>query len=202
MTLLFYDTETTGLPDWHQPSEAPQQPHIVSLAAQLCDDEDMKPLAHLHLLVKPNGWEIPQEAIDAHGITTEFAARYGVDELEAVKMLLALAALADTRVGHNESFDARLVRIALKRNGMEEYAEDVWKPQESYCTARKSTKIVNLPPTDKMMAAGRKTPKTPTCAEAYEYFTKKPLEGTHTAWADMVACKTIYCAIKEHEAKG
>ena len=34
---LFYDTETTGLPDFKAPSEAQHQPHIVQLAALLVD---------------------------------------------------------------------------------------------------------------------------------------------------------------------
>lgn len=32
---LVYDTETTGLPDWHQPSDAPQQPHLVAAGEKL-----------------------------------------------------------------------------------------------------------------------------------------------------------------------
>ncbi|MEA3044540.1 MAG: polymerase subunit epsilon [Sphingomonadales bacterium] len=30
--ILGYDTETTGLPAWHDPSDAPHQPHVIQLA--------------------------------------------------------------------------------------------------------------------------------------------------------------------------
>lgn len=35
--ILFYDTETNGLPLWREPSNHPGQPHITQLAAELCD---------------------------------------------------------------------------------------------------------------------------------------------------------------------
>lgn len=35
MKVLFYDTETSGMPLFDQPSSDPRQPHIVQLAAAL-----------------------------------------------------------------------------------------------------------------------------------------------------------------------
>ena len=32
MRLLMFDTETTGLPLWKDPSDHPDQPHLVQLA--------------------------------------------------------------------------------------------------------------------------------------------------------------------------
>lgn len=37
MKAIVYDTETTGLPLFSQPSEDPRQPHIVQLAAIVVD---------------------------------------------------------------------------------------------------------------------------------------------------------------------
>ena len=35
----FFDTETTGLPDWKAPADAPGQPRIASVAIILCADD-------------------------------------------------------------------------------------------------------------------------------------------------------------------
>lgn len=63
MMILVYDTETTGLPDWQQPSEAPQQPHIVELAALLYDTDTCELVDSMHTLVRPDGWTLVPERI-------------------------------------------------------------------------------------------------------------------------------------------
>jgi hypothetical protein len=67
---------------------------------------------------------------------------------------------ADLRAGHNESFDMRMVRIELMRHGFYSMQTigtppvpfaDYWKTAPAYCTQANSTKILNLPPTEKMI---------------------------------------------------
>lgn len=195
MTLaLFYDTETTGLPLFDQPSEDPRQPHIVQLGACLVELEARKTLATLDVVVKPEGWTIPDEVAAIHGITTERALQVGIPESLAVELLLELAKQAELRVGHNEQFDARIVRIACKRHFTEETAEE-WKAGRAECTARLSTPILKLPPTEKMRKAGRHHPKTPNLGEAFQHFTGRPLEGAHSALVDVHACVEVYHAV-------
>lgn len=180
--LFFFDTETTGLPAFKDPSDAPHQPHLVQVAAALVDSQSRKFLSSIDLIVKPDGWEIPQEVVDIHGITTADAARLGVDESLATELVLDLWRNADLRVAHNQSFDARILRIALKRHASEEVAEE-WKAGETYCTCYGARPHV------------KSGSKLPTLAEAYAHFTGGTFDDAHSARADMEACASVYFAM-------
>ena len=197
-TAIFYDTETTGLPDWKSPSDAEQQPHLVQLGAHLVDMDSREILKTLDVIIKPDGWVIPDEVIEVHGITTEMAEEQGISEADAIEQFITMWAGA-ARIGHNENFDARIIRIATKRY-MDEEIQGDWKTCKGQCTARLSTKPVNLPPTEKMKAAGRFHAKTPTLAEAYRHFFGHDFEGAHTAIADVNACMAVYWAIQDATA--
>lgn len=192
---LFYDTETTGLPLFHEPSEDPRQPHIVQLAAALVDLDSRRTIASMDVIVRPDGWEVPAEVAAIHGITTEHARAVGVAEATALRMLVGLYN-ARKRIAHNEQFDARIIRIGLKRHdvGLD---PDVWKAGPSECTQALSTPILKLPPTEKMRAAGRMHNKSANLGEAYRYFTGNELVGAHSAMVDVQACMTVYFAIKD-----
>lgn len=192
---LFYDNETSGLPLFEQPSEHPDQPHIVQLGARLVDLESRDVISTLDVVVRPEGWEIPAEVADVHGITTERALEVGVSESMALGMLLELWGRADERVGHNETFDARIVRIAQHR--FDDAQLDEWKGGKASCTARLATRIMQLPPTEKMVKAGRHHAKTPNLREAYRFFTGRELEGAHSALVDVDGCMAVYFAIAD-----
>ena len=196
---IVYDTETTGLPLFDQPSEHPDQPHIVQLAARLVCSETREIKRSMEAIVLPDGWEIPAVVAKIHGITTERALLEGHPESDVVAQLMAMWVLADFRLAHNEGFDARILRIALKRFQGDE-AADRWKAGKAQCTARLSTPIIKLPPTEKMLAVGRKHPKTPNMTEAFEFFTGRKMEGAHTAGADVDACLAVFWAIQDGKA--
>lgn len=196
---LFYDTETSGLPLFKEPSEHPAQPHIVQLGAILVDLDSRKEISTLDVIVRPDGWVIPDEVAKIHGITTEHAMDVGIPEAEALDMLFELWALR-LRIGHNEQFDARIVRIAAKRfldpkdPALAIPPSDEWKAGRAECTQRIATPILKLPPTPKMRAAGRFHHKSANLGEAYQHFTGKPLENAHSAMADARACMDVYFA--------
>lgn len=192
---LFYDTETSGLPLFSEPSEDPRQPHIVQLAAQLVDLETRRAVAGIDMIVRPDGWTIPDEVAAIHGITTELASLVGAQASIVIGAFMELWEASDLRIAHNEQFDARMLRIALMRHDSAEQA-DLWKAGPAECTARLSTPICKLPPTAKMVAARRTHFKTPNLGEAYRHFTGQELVGAHGASVDTQACMAVYFAIK------
>jgi DNA polymerase-3 subunit epsilon len=209
-TILFYDNETNGLPLWNLPSEHPEQPHVTQLAALLCNEETGEELQQMNMIVLPDGWTIPIELQEMTGITMERAMAEGVAADTVLTHFIDMWTEADLRAGHNESFDMRMVRIELMRHGFYSMQTigtppvpfaDYWKTAPAFCTQANSTKILNLPPTEKMIKARRNHAKSPNLAEAYKHFTGKELEGAHDAMVDVRAAKAVYYGIKAHHAQ-
>jgi len=192
---IVYDTETTGLPMWKDPSDHPDQPHMVQLAAKLVTLDTREVVKAMDVLVKPDGWVIPDDVIAIHGITNERAAAEGIPEAEAVDQFLALveeAGVDALLIGHNESFDRRIVRIGIKRYvdprtpGAEVAASDKFKAHKSFCTMWKARPHTKLP-----------SNKLPKLTEAYQHFTGKTMEGAHSAGGDVDGCIAVYFAIAD-----
>jgi DNA polymerase III subunit epsilon len=194
---LFFDTETTGLPLFKEPSEHPAQPHIVQIGARLVDMNSRRIVGTLDVICRPDGWTIPEEVSAIHGITTEHALAVGVPEPLALRMLLEMWECAEERIGHNVTFDDRIVRIAQHRFGLAESELEAWKNGPTQCTQALSTPICKLPATAKMRAAGRNHHKSANLREAFEFFTGRELVGAHSALVDVDACIAVFWAIRD-----
>lgn len=186
--ILFFDTETTGLPDKGLPRDHPAQPHIVQLAALLMNDEGDE-VASLNVIVEPAGYTIPVAASNVHGITTEIAQACGIPLSAAMWPFVHLGCRASMFVAHNAPFDVEMIEIEMTRMPARNYPT---RPAKTFCTMEASAPIVNLPPTPKMVAAGINKPKAPKLTEAYRHFFGEDLVGAHDALADVRACARIY----------
>jgi DNA polymerase-3 subunit epsilon len=201
-TILFYDTETTGLPKYGQPSTDPAQPRVTQLAAELCIEATGETIAELNHIILPCGWTIPEDVAKLTGLTTELALVQGVAIDTVLHEFVEMWKGASVRVAYNERFDMRMLRIELVRHpvysrqlvGAASFA-DHWKEAPAYCTQGNSTKLVNA-----ARPAGDKK-KTASLAEAYAHFTGKTLDGAHDAKVDVMACKAVYYGIKASMAK-
>ncbi len=191
--ILFFDTETTGLYDDRLPSDHEAQPYIVQLAAQLCTD-DNRAVAGFSFIINP-GVPIPTRASDVHGITDDVAGSLGCSTGFALTAFQHLYYRADVVVAHNIKFDRGVMETAIARK----YGRLMPLRKPLFCTMEAASPIVNLPPTERMVAAGFAKPKPPKLAECIKHFFGEDLDGAHDAMVDLTACRRVYFKIKSME---
>lgn len=112
--ILYFDTETTGLPDrnWNWKTDYDKWPHICQLSWIF----DKKEENHI---IYPNDWEIPEDVAKIHGITTERAKAEGSQWFRVAGLFILDCLEADLICGHNIYFDVS----AIKANIMRELGE-------------------------------------------------------------------------------
>lgn len=187
MKALIYDTETTGMPLFDQPSDDPRQPRIIQIAAALIDTETRADLAAINLTIHPDDWTIPPEVQAIHSISVVHCAETGIPISVALSAFIGLWQQADVRIGHVESFDARMVRIELKRHPVLRELADHWKDAPAICTKAIAKKhIPDLP------AAGGGSLKA-----VHRYYLGEDFDSAHTAEADMRATARVWFAMQE-----
>jgi DNA polymerase III epsilon subunit-like protein len=177
MTIVF-DCETTGLADFSKPPEHECQPRLVQLGALLLDS-DLQTVGEINLIVKPEGFTIPVEASNIHGITQEKAEKVGITESHILYIFEEWCAKAETLVAHNIQFDGIVLGRANHIRGF------AYTPPKPYCTMKAATPICKLP--------GRNGQyKWPSLMEAHQILLGTGFEGAHDAMADVRACARIY----------
>lgn len=194
--IFCYDTETTGLVDNRWPAEHNNQPHLVQLGCLLLADNGNE-ISCADLIIKPEGFEIPEEAARAHGITTAIALECGVPLATALSVFANLRKCANEVIAFNEAFDAAIMRTAFWRYGKQPSHPG---PEKVTCVKELTTNLVNLPPTDRMKRAGFHKPKPPTLMEAYEFFFNARFTKAHSAVHDCRATAEVFFEFKRREA--
>ncbi len=185
---LAFDTETTDVPRPHLEPDHRAQPHILQFAGVLFDERGIE-LDSLVTKVRPGPEALlSPHAYAAHGISLEDAFHRGVEAVDVFRWFASATERAACIVGHNVQFDLQIMTITAARSGVSKWSA----PARTYCTMAHSTSLVNLPPTPRMMAAGRFHAKSPTLAECVRHFFGEELVGAHDAAADVRACIRIF----------
>ena len=117
---LFFDTETTGL----------ENPQLVQLA-YILSDENGRIIEQNDFIVKPYGFDIPEESVKYHGITTEMANENGISLTLALTKFNTVIQRANHIVAHHVAFDVKVINLAFKNLGK----EDVFQGKKTICTA-------------------------------------------------------------------
>lgn len=176
---LVIDTETSGLFDFSQPADAEGQPRMASIAIVWLDDE-LIITSEVQMFVKPEGWEMNEEAGKINGLTTEHLREVGIPIAEVLKHYTDAVDEGRIVVAFNSQFDTKVLRGEMRRAGV----DDRFEKTPTICTMRASTNIVKAP---KKTGAGYKFPKL---HEACAHF-KITNAGAHSALHDARACVDI-----------
>ena len=116
MKILFFDTETTGLPlDFDEPyTNVKNWPRLVQLS-WILEDTETKEVTEHDFIIKPEGFIIPFAATKIHHISHGRAERNG-KPIQSVLSKFELDILkADLLVGHNIEFDLNIVGAEFYR---------------------------------------------------------------------------------------
>ena len=139
--LLFFDTETTGLPrNWKAPvTDVNNWPRLVQLAFLLYDREGNR-ISEKCFIIKPDGYKIPADAVRIHGITTEKATCEGKELKSVLQEFSDVADRSNYLVAHNISFDEKIVGAELLRNRM----ADCILAKKKICTMQSTTNFCKI----------------------------------------------------------
>ena len=187
--LLFFDTETTGLPnDWNAPSsDVTNWPRIVQIS-WIVSNVRGQIISKQNYIVKPEGFSIPTEVSQIHGITTERALEVGEKLNNILDHFLRDLQQASYVIGHNISFDKNVVEAEIYRKGGEKHLDeiviekyvDMLENKPTICTMLSSTNYCRIPRYDN----GYKWPKL---SELYEKLFYKELVDAHDSSVDIQA---------------
>lgn len=194
MTRLYFDTETTGIPNRYQPWNHPCQPRIVSIAWS-----NESGSLEYHSLIKPDGWEIDEAgpAFAAHKITNARCEAEGQPLPVVLRQFAEDLARTEQLCAYNIDFDIDMTRIECEKLTLP------WLNLPPRLDILPLAQIAcQMPPTDKMIAAAKRrgfSPgfKPPKLSEALRILCDEEFPEAHDALADVRATIKIHRKLEE-----
>jgi len=187
--ILFYDTETTGLPRRGKPLDDRLQPRIVQLGAIL-DDNEGNEVMRLDVILKlPN---LPEEvneswdhAANIHGISRALSERIGVYEPDALNLFLDMLDAADVVVGQNiVGFDNDIV-TGCTRRALKDPALTPFKDKKVFDTMKAGAALM------------KRTSGKVSLTALHTYLFGEAFEGAHRAISDVKATRRCFYRLQE-----
>jgi len=190
--LLFFDTETSGIPRHRRAgfTDPENWPRLVQVAWAICGEDGREETAQEHL-IQPEGFAIPLDATRIHGITTARATQEGIPLADATgRFLAALEFPTLTLVAHNLDFDRNVIAAEFCRLGRPRPAiERALFDPPARCTMQESTAYCRIPG-----ARGRS--KWPTLDQLHRRLFGTGVDGAHGALADVRATARCFFELR------
>ncbi len=183
---LFFDTETTGVPkDWNAPiTNLSNWPRLVQLAWLLFDSEGKLLLKNV-AIIKPDGFSIPIEATNVHGITTDYAIKFGENIKDVLLNFENQCFKSKYLIAHNINFDSKVMGSEFLRNIHRNPFENL----KLLCTMESGTDYCKI--------EGYYGYKWPKLSELHIKLFGKDFEGAHDALADIEATARCFWEMRK-----
>lgn len=194
---LFLKTHASGALQKGLPLDAPEQPWICFLAAQLCD-KDGNELASINTGIRSDGRGISEAATALHGISTRRSACTGVKEKAVLSVLCgrdSLVSQARYVIGHGLQRDI-ITGVILRNN----WDASVWTRQgvEIQCTQLAAAPFCKIKSEDD--SGGYRMPSLDEACQ-FLLFGEESLPGLRrSAWDDLRRCKSLFFWLRERGA--
>ena len=176
---IIFDTETTGLPKrWNAPlTDSENWPRCIQIAWQVHADSG-ELLSHEDYLIQPNGFTVPYDAEQIHGISTALAEQQGRPLDEVLTLFSTALEQAEYVGGHNVTFDLNIMGAEFLRLGDHNPLEEA---QVIDTCSEETAQLCQLPG-----GRGGKF-KLPTLTELYIHLFGAGFGEAHNATADVEA---------------
>ncbi|MDB9779919.1 DNA polymerase III subunit alpha [Flavobacteriaceae bacterium] len=176
---IIFDTETTGLPKrWNAPlTDSENWPRCIQIAWQVHADSG-ELLSHEDYLIQPDGFTVPYDAEQIHGISTALAEQQGRPLDEVLTLFSTALEQAEYVGGHNVTFDLNIMGAEFLRLGDHNPLEDA---QVIDTCTEETAQLCQLPG-----GRGGKF-KLPTLTELYIHLFGAGFGEAHNATADVEA---------------
>lgn len=183
---FFFDTETTGLPKiWKAPvTDLNNWPRMIQVGF-ITYDTDGNHLVTKEYIIRPEGFTIPVEASNIHGITTERALDEGVSLVNVLEELHQQIQASQLLVAHNMAYDEKILGAEFLRN----HYSNIIEQKRKFCTMQATVNFCNI--------QGPYGPKWPRLSELHQKLFNKDFDGAHNALADIKATADCFWKLKE-----
>jgi len=194
MKLLVFDTETTGLPK-NNPSiyQTSEWPYSVQFSFLIYDTDFFKVCEEFDYIIKlPKHIPIPEESVAIHGITKERSTKEGVPIKGVLEQFKQKLEECDIIVGHNISFDKRMVIVESIRNRFKTFFPS--SPDKYYCTMKNTVDICQIERINQ--TTNEAYFKYPTLSELFKKLFNRIPKGFHNSMIDVYASLICYIKLK------
>ena len=192
--ILIFDTETTGLPPAGMDPKRPNTvnlalvPHITQLSFVIYDtvEETFTHLFNEYIDIH-DSIHISDLITDITGIDRDVLDAKGIPMFFALSVFLQSIKHCDCIVGHNITFDMKMIGYEMMRNGF--CQKGVFDHLQMCCTMKMGQPICKLP--------SPRFPnllKPPKLIELHSHLFDEPVENLHNSIVDVLVC--FRCFVK------